>query len=177
MDPKKPPVGAREAWGIVRDDADKDDTSTVKLTPELQADFNRQMKACKTAWDATEEPLAVAEALTAVYLFEQRMPAWVEAAAVSVIIDRRTAEQTRRHRESMKHMWRHLYVRGFRQSGLPLDEAVKRARAVLQGSKFYASEDTIRESYWRVRHDIEAGRQLEYFFLKDPRYFLADNRE
>jgi hypothetical protein len=171
---KKPPMGADEAWGIVRDDADKDDTSTVKLTPELQADFNRQMKACKTAYEATDEPLAVAEALTAVYLFEQRMPTWVEAAGVSVIIDQRTAMQARRHRESMVHMQRYMYVHGFRQRDIPLEQAAERAQQVLKGTKFYASVATIIESYWKVRHDIEAGRQFEYFFLKDPRYFFAD---
>jgi hypothetical protein len=170
----KPPIGADEAYGIERNDP-AGDSSTVVLTPELQADYDRQMAACKTAWQATDEPLAVAEALTAVYLFEQRMPAWLEAASVSIIIDKRTAHEARRHRESMAHMWRYMYVHGFRQKGFPLDEAVKRAQAVLQGSKLYASEDTIRESYWKVRHDIEAGRQFEYFFLKDPRYFNADD--
>jgi hypothetical protein len=171
----KPPMGADEAYGIERDDADKDDTSTVKLTPELQADYDRQMAACKTAWETTDEPLAVAEALTLVYLFRQTLPAWVEAAAVSVIIDKRTANEARRHRNSMVHMWRYMYVRGFRERGIPLEEAAERARKVLKGTEIFAAAATIIDSYWKVRHDIEAGRQGEYFFLKDPRYFSADD--
>lgn len=164
----KPPMGA---------DADAGTTSAVVLTPELQADFDRQMKACETAWRATDEPLAVAEALSVVYLFRQTIPDWVEAAAVSIIIDKRTAEEARRHRESMKHMWRYMYVHSFRQKGIPLEEAVERAREVLKGTNIYASVATIVDSYWKVRHDIEAGRQGEYFFLKDPRYFNADDSD
>ena len=152
-------------------------TSAVVLTPELQADFDRQMTACKTALQATDEPLAVAEALSAVYLFQQTLPAWLEAAAVSIIIDKRTAEEARRHRESMRHMWRYMRVHTFRQRGIPLEEAAERAQQVLKGTNLYASVDTIIDSYWKVRHDIEAGRQFEYFFLKDPRYFFADDRD
>jgi hypothetical protein len=171
----KPPLGADEAFGIAREAVYAGNSSTVVLTPELQADFDRQMAACKTAWQATDEPLAAAEALTAVYLFQQTLPAWLEAAAVSIIIDKRTAEQARRHRESMKHMWRYMYVHGFRQKDYPLEEAVERAQQVLKGTNIYASVDTISDSYWKVRHDIEAGREAEYFFLKDPRYFSADD--
>src|SRR5262245_6228935 len=171
----KPPMGADEAYGIAPEAAHGDGSSAVVLTPELQADYDQQMTARKTAWQATDEPLAVAEALTAVYLFQQTLPAWLEAAAVSIIIDKRTAEEARRHRESMKHMWRYMYVHGFRQKDIPLEEAVERAREVLKGTHIYASAATITDSYWKVRHDIEAGRQFEYFFLKDPRYFNADD--
>ena len=170
----KPPIGADEAYGIERNDP-AGDSSTVVLTPELQADYDRQMAACKTAWDVTEEPLAVAAALTLVYLFRQSLPAWVEAAAVSIIIDKRTAQEARRHREAMKHWWRYTYVHGFRQRDVPLEQAVKRAQQVLEGTAMYASEATIDDSYWKVRRDIEAGRQAEYFFFKDPRYFFADD--
>jgi hypothetical protein len=171
----EPPVGADEAYGVTREAASEGNSSTVVLTPKLQADYDHQMKTCEVAWRATDEPLAVAEAITAVYLFEQRMPAWLEAAAVSIIVDKRTAEQARRHRNSMVHMWRYMYVHGFRQRGFPLEEAKERTQQVLKGTKLYAAEDTIEESYWKVRHDIEAGRQAEYFFLKDPRYFFADD--
>jgi hypothetical protein len=170
----KPPIGADEAYGIERNDP-AGDSSTVVLTPELQADYDRQMAACKTAHDVTEEPLAVAAALTLVYLFRQSLPAWVEAAGVSVIIERRTGDQARRHRESMRHMWRHMYVNSFRQKGFTLREAAEKAQKVLEDTGLACvSVDEIIESYKKVRHDIEAGRQAEYFFLKDPRYFNAD---
>jgi hypothetical protein len=176
MAAKKPePPGADEVYGLVLDDAAGGSNAAV-LPPEVKADYDRQMAACETVWRATEEPLAVAEALTLVYLFRQTLPAWVEAAAVSIIIDQRTAKQARRHRESMRHMWRYMYVHGFRKRNIPLREAAERAQAVLKGTGIASvTVDEIIESYWKVRHDIEAGRQAEYFFLKDPRYFNADD--
>jgi len=167
-----PPMGADAAYGIVRDDAAG---APKELTPEAKATYDKQMKACEVAWRTTDEPLAIAEAITLVYLFRQSMPAWVEAAAVSIIIEKRTDNQARRHRESMKHMWRYMSVHGFRKRGIPLGEAAARAQEGLKGTDICAAVDTIIDSYWKVRHDIEAGRQAEYFFLKDPRYFSADD--
>src|SRR5262249_41372503 len=56
----KPPMGADEAYGIAPEAAHGDSSSAVVLTPELQADYDQQMTAYKTAWQATDEPLAVA---------------------------------------------------------------------------------------------------------------------
>jgi len=167
---KKPePPGADEIYGRVR---------KAVLPPKVKADYDRQIAACETAWRATDESVAVAEAITLSYLFRQVVPAWVETAAVSVIIDQRTAEQARRHRESMRHMFRYMYVHSFRQSGVPLREAAERAKEVLNGTGIAnVTVDEIIESYKKVRRDIEAGRQAEYFFLKDPRYFNVDGTD
>jgi hypothetical protein len=170
-------MGADEAYGIVRDDTDGS-TSAVVLPSEVQKDYDRQLAACQTCWQATDEPLAVAEAITLVHLFRQTVPAWVEASAVSIIIDQRTAKQARRHRESMRHWWRYNYVHGFRQRDIPLRKAAERAQEVLKKTGLACvSVDEIIESYQKVRRDIEAGRQAEYFFLKDPRYFNADDSD
>jgi hypothetical protein len=176
MPAKRPePPGANEVYGLVREDAAGGSNAAV-LLPEVKADYDRQMAACETAWRAADEPLAVAEALTLVYLFRQTMPAWVEAAAISIIIDQRTAKQARRHRESMRHMWRYMYVHGFRRRDIPLRQAAERTLEVLKGTNIACvTVDEIIASYWKVRRDIKAGRQLEYFFLKDPRYLDADD--
>jgi hypothetical protein len=174
---KKPePLSVDEVYEITLDDA-AGCSNPVALSPEAKADFDRQMAACKTAYQATDEPLAAAEAVTLVRLFfPQAMPAWLEALVVSIIIERRTGEQARRHRESMRHMIRYQYIHSFRRQGVrPIRKAAERAKEVLKGTDIAnVTVDEIIESYWKVRHDIEAGRQLEYFFLKDPRYCFAD---
>jgi hypothetical protein len=147
------------------------------LLAEMDGVLRARLAHCEATYRNTGEPLAVVEALTLVFTCLPESMRWIEIAASGIIAERRSDAQAEKHRDAMRHFWRYLYVRGFRQRGIkPIEAAAARALEVLKGSDCaHVTVATFIESYWKVRHDLEAGRQGEYFCILDPRYLDADD--
>jgi hypothetical protein len=148
------------------------DEKIVTLSAEAKAVYDQHMQHCKAAWRTTEDPLVIAEALANVFLFRQPLPAWVEAAAVSIVIGQRTAEHARNHREATQHLWRHAcFQKVYKPGEISQRKAAERVKEILNGTGIANVEpEEIIKSWKQVREDLAAGLQAKYFvYLRGER--------
>lgn len=159
----------------------------VELPPEIRAGFERKLEACRRAWEATKDPLAVAEAISLTHWYRQDIVPWLEEAAVQALVRSRSKARAKQHRIDMKHFmrWRFLkdlkgrYVKDSEehthwQRNAPGKPSWKRAREVvaeeLAKCGDHVEPDTVQDSYEMVEDDMKAGHGGKYFLLKDKRY-------
>ena len=147
-----------------------DPRRSIPLPAAVRARFEKQLNDSRRTWDETGDPLAVAEAITWVYLHRQLIPPWLEEAAIRSLVRERTELQTRRHREAMQHWWRWRLVRDGKLANLSWAKAYERAARMLTDGGKPVDEETVKKSYARVQRDIDAKRFGKYWILKDKRY-------
>jgi hypothetical protein len=174
---KHPEDGDDGHRGIPRD-ADGNPIFLI-LPAKMRATLDRYLEQCEAAW-REGEPLAVAEALTWIYLYRQPVPKWLEEAVVALAIGRRTKQQAKHLLEANIRVLRYQTVRDLKV-GIPgrygpsnadrsWEETYEKAAEILRGTRVAGSSATMKADYMQVRRDYRAGRHGKYFFLKDYRY-------
>jgi hypothetical protein len=143
------------------------------LPREIRVSYERHLAACRRAWEATQDPLAVAEAITWAHHFRQPIEIWIEEAAVRALVRVRSKASHRKHRENMLHFERWRTVRDLVESGQceSVEEAVGETVTILEQLGRVVDEETVKRFYKKVRRDMLAQRGDRYFYLKaDARY-------
>src|SRR5262249_635115 len=140
------------------------------LPPGVQASYDQKMKQCERGWQATRDPLAVAEAVTWACLHRQPPPAWVHEANWVVATKRRGQAHAKRAHEAAVRLMRYQAVRDAHyKDGLFWNDAYERATEVLALHPWAAAKSgTMKAAYIQVKKDLKSGRGGLYFMPKMP---------
>jgi hypothetical protein len=146
-----------------------------ELPPGVQQSFDRKLARCQRAWRAGEK-LAVAEALTLTFFYRQTIAPWLEEAAISVLVARRTKADVKQYRQRMIDYARWAEVECFHRptnqggGGLTWVAAYGAAAKRLAGTAAQGGPDCMAKSYKTVARARREKRGARYFMLKDKRY-------
>jgi hypothetical protein len=144
---------------------------SIELTLEIRAKYEKRLARCRRAWEATQDPLAFAEALTWAFHYRQPIEPWIEEAGVRLAARIRSDAQDERLREDMRHFERWEIVRDLHKQGLSWKKATAEAVKILAQLRRAVDGETVWKSYKRVNNDLRNGRAARYFYLKaDARY-------
>jgi hypothetical protein len=137
------------------------------LPPAIRACYEEQLAHCQRVWETTQDPLAVAEAITWTHHYRQPIEPWVEEAAVRALARVRSKAQTRRHRDNMRDFDRYCFIRDAVDGGMTWDRAKKAA-----SKKFRVDIETVWSSYKRIKRQFRERQtnRFRYWVLKDIRY-------
>jgi hypothetical protein len=139
----------------------------LELLPSIRTRYEERLAHCRRAWDAAQDPLAVAEAITWTYHYHQPIEPWIEEAAVRALVKVRSKAEAKRYRNSMNDLDRYTFVRDAVAGGMTWEQA-KQAAAEQLG----VDTETVWKSYKRVRRQFRErqNRRFRYWTLKDVRY-------
>src|SRR5262249_29401447 len=123
-------------------------------------------------WEATRDPLAVAEALTWARLHRQPAPEWVDEALWVLATKRRGKEHAKHAREAAARLARYQAVRDAHyKDGLGWNQSYERAAEVLADLPWAAAESgTMKKAYLQVLKDLRSGRGGLYFMPQLPNW-------
>ena len=164
-----------------------EERSFVELPPPIRAGYERKLAACRLAWEATGDPLAIAEALTLTTLYCQLNEPWLEEAAIQALVRTRSSARAKQHRIDMKHFRRWRFLRDLKGHYVedpaghmrwkwnpPGKPSWEKARELVAKELAKCGDnvepDNVQASYEIVQDDMRAGCGDKYFFLKDKRY-------
>jgi hypothetical protein len=109
---RPPPADDNDHAGIPRDV--EGNPIFLILPPELRAEYEEQMVACKAAWEEDGEPLAIAEATTWTRIYRQPIAHWLEAAVVKLAVSCSTQTHANRRLAARKRWLRYECVRNLK---------------------------------------------------------------
>jgi len=157
--------------GIPRDS--NGDPIFLVLPPAIQARYDRRMKRCERAWQATRNPLAFAEATTWAYFYRQPHPAWLHEASWVLAIKRQGKTHATRALNAAVFLQRYQAVRDAHyKDGLSWEDAYDRAAERSASTSWKAEARTMKAAYIRVKKDLKSGRGGLYFTPKWHRDFM-----
>jgi hypothetical protein len=146
--------------GIPRD-ADGVPTYFI-LPPTVRAGYEERLAGFERAWNTTKDPAYFREANAWVYLHRQPTPRWLYEAGDAIASGRRTRDHDNRYLAGQRHLIRYETVRAFREAGWTEDEALDKAVEELARRGLAAARLTIKDSYDRMRRELQAGRFPRY---------------
>jgi hypothetical protein len=154
----------------MEDDMARSRSSPIRL-PKYDAERLRQrVDQCRATWHETGDPLALAEAQTWIHLYWQPIPPWLEAALVEALVGLRTPQQSRDHRNDMRHWHRWRCIKACKANGATWNQACEQAAQMCGALGDVVDAETVRKSYDKVRRSMRNGHAARYRTLKDRRY-------
>jgi hypothetical protein len=142
----------------------------------IRTKYAERLACCRKAWEATQDPAALAEAITWTFHYRQPIEPWIEEAVVQVLIQVRSPKVAKRHHENIEHFWRWHCVRDAHAQGMTFDEAKAATVDILAKLGRHVETGTIWGSYKKVQKDMRERRNGRYWNLKDKRYRHLESR-
>jgi hypothetical protein len=146
------------------------------LPPGDRAKYEKRMASLKQAWAATEDPAYFREATTLQFIHRQPTPRWLYEAGDAIAAGRRTRQHDEQYLDGQRHLRRYTTVRAFREAGYTEDAALDKAVEELARTGHAAARTTIKDSYDRIRRELQAGRYGRYQPLVQPRFRTKEGR-
>jgi hypothetical protein len=125
--------------------------------------YAAKMKACESAWRATGDPWAVAEAHTLTIIFRRVSPKWLDTAVWTLAEKSRGNASVKRADTTKRQVLRYYAVRDAHSSGLSWAKAYDWAADALAGTAAAGEPDTMHKAYNAVARDIKEGRAARYY--------------
>jgi hypothetical protein len=161
--------------GIPRD-AEGDPIYLI-LPPDMRAEYERKLAACRAGWEATRDPAAPMEALVLALNYRQPPQLWFVEAACAVMHRRRTRGYVTRRINATIRWMRFAAVRDAVRSGLTWLAAYQDASDKLARTAARGEPGTMKAAYDEVIRDLREGRSALYTYTPTvPKFGAAQTR-
>jgi hypothetical protein len=150
--------------------AGHDRVTTEHLLRRYQQEHNeRLIRLCQAGYEATRDPIFLAEAQILVEFDQRPSPHWLSKAIIfDLAMNRRNKEHVTRAYNAQRRRRRYEAVCTAKLAGMTWPAAYAEAARVLAETPARGSADTMKADYIEVAKDIREGRGDQYITPPDP---------
>jgi hypothetical protein len=135
----------------------------------------RLMRLCQQAWEATRDPIFIAEAQVVIAIDQRPTPPWLTEAVIDLAMDRRSKEHATRAFHRLIRRRRYEAVRKAKLTGATWPAAYAKAAEDLAEDLARGNAGDMQHAYAVVARDIREGRGDQYITPPRPERILCNN--